>query len=188
MQIPLEVRFRNMSPSEALKTNISEKADKLEQLFDRIIACRVMVEAGHKHHKKGNLFHVRIDLTIPGHEIIVNKEPSQHHSYTDVYVAVRDAFDNMQQQLEHYVERKRGDVKTHEAPSHGRILELNPDEGFGRIETPDGRNIYFHRNSLINTDFDKLKVGTEVRFDEEQGNLGPQASTVKIIGKHHIVE
>ena len=60
MQIPLEIRFRNMSPSEALKTNISEKADKLEQLFDRIIACRVMVEAGHKHHKKGNLFHVRI--------------------------------------------------------------------------------------------------------------------------------
>ncbi len=187
MQIPLEIRFRNMSPSEALKTNIREKADKLEQLFDRIIACRVMVEAGHKHHKKGNLFHVRIDLTIPGHEIVVNKEPSQHHSNTDVYVAVRDAFDNVQHQLEHYVERGRGDVKRHETPLHGRILELNPDEGFGRIETPDGRLIYFHKNSLINTDFDKLKIGTEVRFDEEQGNLGPQASTVKIVGKHHLI-
>jgi cold shock CspA family protein len=146
-----------------------------------------MVEAGHKHHKKGNLFHVRIDLTIPGHEMVVNKEPSQHHSYTDVYVAVRDAFDNVQHQLEHYVEQKRGDVKRHETPLHGHILELNPDEGFGRIETPDGRIIYFHRNSLIDIGFDKLKIGTEVRFDEEQGNLGPQASTVKIVGKHHLI-
>ncbi|MEE9542924.1 MAG: cold shock domain-containing protein [Thermodesulfobacteriota bacterium] len=79
-------------------------------------------------------------------------------------------------------------MKIHEVQPHGRISELFTDEGYGTIESSDGMEIYFHRNSVLNADFDKLEIGTEVRFVEEAGEKGPQASTVKVIGKHHLVD
>jgi cold shock CspA family protein len=93
----------------------------------------------------------------------------------------------MRRQLEDYARTLRGDVKTHELPDHGHIVELVPAEDYGRIETPDGRSVYFHRNSVLDGDFDDLEEGAEVRFAEESGAEGPQASTVHVIGKHHIV-
>jgi cold shock CspA family protein len=63
-----------------------------------------------------------------------------------------------------------------------------PMEDFGRIATADGRDVYFHRNSILDVDFDQLKIGDEVRYAEEDGEAGPQASSLHLIGKHHIVE
>lgn len=188
MQLPLEITFRNMDSSEALESNIREKADKLERYYDRIMSCRVAVEAQHRHHHKGNIYHCRIDLTVPGKELVVSREPHRNHAHEDPYVAVRDAFDAMRKQLEAFARQQRGEVKTHEAPPHGRVIELVPSQDFGRIGTADGREVYFHRNSVVNGDFEKLDVGSEVRFVEEAGDEGPQASTVSVVGKHHIVE
>jgi cold shock CspA family protein len=112
----------------------------------------------------------------------------EHHSYTDVYVAIRDAFDSMRRQLEDYVRHQQRQLKTHEVPVHGKIIELDPYADCGRIETSDGKQVYFHRNSLVDADFDKLAVGAEVRLSEEMGEQGPQASTVHLIGKHHIAD
>ncbi len=78
-------------------------------------------------------------------------------------------------------------VKAHEVPPHGRISELFADDGYGQIETADGRSVYFHQNSVLNDKFSELDVGTEVRFSKEQGDEGPQASSVRLVGKHHIV-
>jgi cold shock CspA family protein len=122
---------------------------------------------------------------VPGDKLVADREPDAHHAYTDVYVAIRDAFDTIRRQLEDYERRGRRQVKAHEVPHHGRVIELNPEDG--RIETPEGRLVYFHRASLVGGDFDALETGTEVRFDEEMGDRGPQASTVHVIGKHHIV-
>jgi len=83
--------------------------------------------------------------------------------------------------LEDYERRRRGDVKRHTGKAHGGISELDSAQGFGRIETEDGRLIYFHCNSLIDGRFEDLTTGTEVRFAEEAGDLGPQASTVYVI-------
>jgi cold shock CspA family protein len=130
---------------------------------------------------------VRVALTVPGKELVTDRDPGKHHAHEDAYVAVRDAFNAIQRQLETYTEKKRHDVKSHKDPDHGRIAELKPAEDFGRIETSDGRLVYFHRNSILGTDFDKLSEGIDVRFFEEQGEEGPQASTVKVVGKHHIV-
>ena len=188
MQQPLQVTFRNMKPSGAHKAMVEKKAEELERLYGQIIHCRVVVEAHHKHHHKGNLYHVRIDLTVPGSELVVSREPEEHHAHEDVYVAVRDAFNAAGQQLEEYAGRIRRDVKTHEVPPHGKISELNTEEGYGKIESSDGREIYFHRNSVLNADFDKLKVGAEVRFVEEEGDKGPQASTVRVVGRHRAVD
>jgi cold shock CspA family protein len=93
----------------------------------------------------------------------------------------------MRRQVEDYVRRRRGQTKAHEVPPHGRIVELNPAGNYGRIETPDGRLVYFHRNTLIDADFEKLEIGAEVRYDEEMGERGPQATTVHVAGKHHLV-
>jgi cold shock CspA family protein len=132
------------------------------------------------------LYHVRIDLTVPGAELVASREPHDNHAHEDVYVAIRDAFDAMRRQLEAHARRQRGDIKTHDTPPHGRIVELNSDGDFGRIETPDGRLIYFHRNSVMEAAFDRLDIGDRVHFAETMGELGPQASTVHLEGKRHV--
>lgn len=185
MQLPLQIVFRNMEPSPAIEAKVRERADKLERFAERIMSCRVAVEERHRHHRQGNLFHVRIDVKLPGTEIVANREPAEHHAHEDVYVAIRDAFDAVQRQLEDHVRLRRGDVKTHEPMLHGRVIEHYSD--YGKIETPDGRIVYFHKNSVVDGHFEDLGVGSEVRFVEETGELGPQASTVHVIGKHHVV-
>jgi ribosomal subunit interface protein len=177
-----------MEPSEILEANVREHADKLNQFYDRIMSCSVIVEQDHKHHRQGNLYHVRIDLTVPGKELVVSRESEKNHAHEDVYVAIRDAFRAMRRQLEDYTQRQRGYEKYHEVPPRGRVSALFPTEDYGIIEDADRKEIYFHRNSVVDIDFEQLEVGSEVRFHEEQGVKGPQASTVKPIGKHRVIE
>ncbi len=187
MQLPLQVTFRKMEHSDAIEASIKEKAAKLERFYDHIMSCRVIVESHHKHHHQGNLYHVRIDVKVPDQELVASREPDQHHAHEDVYVAIRDAFDAIHRQLEHYVTSRRGDIKSHDVTPHGHISQLVPEENYGMIKTSDGREIYFHRNSLIDYPFDQLAVGANVHFSEEMGEKGPQASSVHIEGKHHVV-
>jgi ribosomal subunit interface protein len=182
MKIPVQVTFRGFPPSAAVETKVREKAAKLDQFFPHIMGCRVVVEAQHKHHQHGNLYHVSIDLTVPGRELAAGRDPKAHQAHEDIYVAIRDAFDAARRRLEDYAQKLRGEVKAHQSPNLGRVAELAPAADFGRIETPDGRLVYFHRNSLLGADFDRLEKNAEVRFAEEQGLEGPQASSVHLIG------
>jgi ribosomal subunit interface protein len=187
MQTPVQITFRNVDRSEAVEDRVKQLADKLERYFQPIIGCRVMIEANHRHHHKGNIYHVRIDLTVPGAELVVSKEPGDNHAHEDVFVAVRDAFRAITRKLEDYARKLRLDVKHHETPPHGRISEIQPVQGGGLIETSDGREIQFWSTSVVNHDFEKLSVGDEVRFVESDGEEGPVASTVHVVGKHHVV-
>lgn len=116
MKVPLQVTFHGTDPSPAVEDRVRERATKLERLCSHIIGCRVVIEAPHRHHQHGQIFHVRIDITIPQHEIVVSREPSQNHAHADVYVAIRDAFDAAERRLEDYVRQQRGDVKNHSHP------------------------------------------------------------------------
>jgi ribosomal subunit interface protein len=186
--VPLvELAFRNMDASPAVEDRVRARIAKLAQFHDHIMACRVVIESHHRHHHKGNLYHVRIDLTIPGGELVVNREPGEHHAHEDVYVAVRDAFDAMTRQLQDAVRKQRGKVKHHEAPPHGHIREISPGADYGVIETSDGREIRFSSKSVVDYDFAKLEVGDPVRFTEVDSDDGPAASTVHVEGRHHIV-
>ena len=187
MQIPLEIRFHNLDRSPEIEAAAREAATKLERFAEQIIRCQVTIEAPHKHHHRGNLFSVTVDVRLPGGEVVASRTPSAHHAHEDVRVALRDAFDAARRQVQDRVRVRRGKVKAHETPAHGEIVALDVDAGFGRIRSADGREIYFHRNSVLNADFSLLEVGAEVRFDEEPGEQGPQASSVHLIGKHHIV-
>jgi len=182
MQVPLHISFRNMEPSAAVEAKVRERAAKLDRFFDRITSCRVVVEAPHQHHHQGKLFHVRIDLSVPGGELLVNRDPAKQHAHEDVYVAIRDAFDAARRRLDQYVAQRHGSVKTHIEPPVGRIARLFPIEGYGFITAADGREVYFHRNSVLGETFARLEVGTAVVFVEEAGDKGPQASTVRLVG------
>ena len=105
-----------------------------------------------------------------------------------VEVAIKDAFAAARRQIEALAQRASGEVKLHEIEAHGRVSKVRADDDYGFITTPDGRDIYFHRNSVIDNAFDRLSVGSEVRFSEELGEKGAQASTVHLVGKHHLSE
>ena len=186
MQIPLQITFRDMEQSDAIEKAVRDKAKKLEQFTD-IMSCQVAVEMINKHQNKGTLYHVSINLTVPSGEIVVSRDHGIDHSHEDIYVAIRDSFDAARRQLQDHHRISHQKVKAHEIPPHGRVSELMPEVGYGRIETSDGRSIYFHQNSVLNEEFSRLEVGSEVRFAEEQGEEGPQASSVRRVGKHHIV-
>ncbi|HTQ36946.1 MAG TPA: HPF/RaiA family ribosome-associated protein [Steroidobacteraceae bacterium] len=178
MQIPLEIEFRNMDRSEAMETKIRELAAHLERFGAPIIRCHVAIEAPHRHHRQGRLFETNVRLTVPGREIVIRQPRPQDHSHEDAYVALRDAFRAAQRQLEDFVRIRRGDVKTHAGMPHGQVSEIDRERHSGRIETADGRLIYFHGNAVLGRSFGELTVGTTVHFVEEAGDLGPQASTV----------
>jgi ribosomal subunit interface protein len=180
MRLPLQVTFRHMEPSAALEARIRALAQRLDRFSGHVMHCHVTVEAPHQHQKQGQLYEVRIDLTVPQAEIVAHREHRARHSHEDVYVALRDAFRAVRRQLEDYEREHRQDVKHHESGLHGRVSELYPAEDFGRIESSDGRSIYFHRHSVLGEDFERLTTGTPVRFVEEPGDHGPQASTVHV--------
>ncbi|MGA9665867.1 MAG: ribosome-associated translation inhibitor RaiA [Gallionella sp.] len=124
MQIPLQITIRDIEHSDALEAHIREKAEKLDEFFERIMSCRVVVEMPHKHHHQGKQFNVRIDIGVPGSEIVVNRDHAE-----DVYVALRDAFDAAKRQLEDYARKMRGDVKTHHT-------KWRPEAGDGEPDVP----------------------------------------------------
>jgi len=184
MQLPIQIAFHNMDRSEVLEDKVREHAAKLDEFCDHIMSCRVVVEVPHHHHHAGNQYQVRIDVTVPDGEIVVNREAPEHTAYKEFDVALRDAFDAARRQLEDYVRRRRGLTKEHEALPHAKVSKLFPEEGYGFLQTPDGREIYFQRHSVLHEAFDRLQIGTEVSFAEEAGKKGPQASTVKLVGRH----
>ncbi|MDE2342491.1 MAG: HPF/RaiA family ribosome-associated protein, partial [Betaproteobacteria bacterium] len=139
---------------------------------------RVTVGIIQKHKHQGKLFNVRVDLTVPGSEIVVNRDKAE-----DVHVAIRDAFDAARRQLEQYSRRIRGDVKTHEPEARGKVARLFPEQGYGFIEKDDGTELYFHRYNCVHPAFDQLQVGDGVRFLEEAGSDGLQANRVHA-GRH----
>jgi cold shock CspA family protein len=127
------------------------------------------------------------------HGRLKDLEEEEHHKESEIEsvhryaaVAIREAFDTARRRLEDVAREQRGAVKTHDVPAHGEVVELERADGYGVIQAGENR-IYFHRASVLDDAFDELTIGTAVAFAEEQGEKGPQASTVRILGKHHYV-
>jgi len=191
-EFPIEISFRNMDHSDAVEACVREKIDGLERFYDHIHYCRVMVGALHRRSHKGYLYDIHITLGVPGPDIQVSRTGPRDHAHEDVYVAVRDSFNAATRMLEDHVRVARGKVKAHETPLHGKVALIFPQlkGSYGFITTSDGLEVYFHENSVVDGSFDDLHTGSEVRLviAEGEGDEGPQASTVKPIGRHHVVE
>jgi cold shock CspA family protein len=196
---PVQITFRNVPSTEEIEEEIRARALKLGTFYSPITSCRVLVEAPARHRQEGYSFHIRIDLTVPQGEIVVKRAPTLYPGERDIggerrqkqmetrperkhlKVAMREAFDAARRRLQDHARRIRMDVKAHEPASQARVTKLFPVQGYGYIETPDGREIYFHANSVINGRFKNLKPGSEVSFAEEAGEKGPQASSVRLV-------
>lgn len=181
MQTTPRISFDDLPVDEQVRDAALEHIDALERFWDRITSCDVVIAQPHRRHREGRLYSVRIDLAVPGGEVVVNREHHLDHAHEDVFVAMRDAFAAAARQLEDRVRRLRGAEKAHTERPRGQISQLFPLQGYGFLETPDGREIYFHRNALSDPDFRAADIGTPVFFREEAGDEGPQATVVQVI-------
>jgi cold shock CspA family protein/ribosome-associated translation inhibitor RaiA len=198
MLLPVQVTFRNMKDEAGLKELVQTETAKLERFYDRISSCRVVVEHPQRA-GSSKVYHVRIDLGLPTGELVVKHMPTLHGALQDAKAdksrkeaasvllhktpqrAIHEAFHEMRRRLQDYSRRQVGFVKSPQKMAQGAVKEIFPDQGYGFLETADDRRIYFHQASVLDGHFDRLRAGTNIRFAEEMGDNGPQASTVKVV-------
>lgn len=172
--LPLQLTIRDMTNSEALQAVIRKKAAKLQTFCNRITSCRVVIDFQQKHKHRGKLFNIRIDVTVPGKEIVSTRKSSE-----DIYIAIRDGFNALCRQLEEHSRKRNGRVKAHNHVNHGYVTRIVTDEGYGFIEDVLGDQYYFSITNASYPTFEKLMVGDAVEFVPESMSGGLQA--------HHVV-
>lgn len=187
MDTPIEIAFVNMESSDALERLIHERAEKMHRYFDRITRVRVAVEVAHRSQAGPKGYQTRIEVHVPGQDLVVSQSPGDAQDHFDAYRAVRDAFDAMDRQLDGHSKklrtRDKAPMSAGEGPPQGRVLRLFPDYGF--IEATDGREIYFHRNAVVDGTIADLAKGQPVEMaliEAPDNAMGPQATTVRAIG------
>jgi cold shock CspA family protein/ribosome-associated translation inhibitor RaiA len=187
MQTPVKIEFQGMEARPHIQAELAKHVDELEQRFGRVTACRVVLKGPGGHHRTGGLYEVNIRLALPdGREVNIDRTAQADERHSDLDFAINDAFKRARRQLQDQVRELQGQVKHHEGPPVGTVVQLDPLGEFGLLETSDGQEIYFHRNSVLDGDYPNLAVGSHVTYFEEMGEKGPQASTVKLMRKHSL--
>jgi cold shock CspA family protein len=176
----LEIYFDGLDKSEFVEEKIKERFQKLLRYESGIMGAYITVESPHQHRQRDRLYRVKIKLDLPTKSLNLSRDHWKNEAHRDVYVAIRDAFKSVERQLKEYNRIKRGDVKVDFKPKRAKISKIFYEQGYGFLETDDARELYFDANSVLADKFDKLELGQEVRYSEEPGNEGPQASTVAI--------
>lgn len=185
MDSPVQIDFQGMAPSEPLRGAIARHVAELETFCGRVTGARVVLKAPTPHHRTSSLYEINIHLGLPdGRAVDVGRTPHQDERHADPRFAIADAFRRARRRLQDQARRLRGDVKHHDDQPIGTVRRIDPAARFGFIETADGRDVYFHAHSVLAGGFGRLKPGTRVAFCEEAGEKGPQASTVRRLGKH----
>lgn len=183
MDRPLEIAFHNLDPSPAIETALRERVAKLEKRFDHLIGCRVSVERLHNQHRTGNIFEIHLTLSVPGRDLTVSRQPQklkENYANPDIHASIQEAFDAAERRLEAFKGRLRSDTSAPSASAlSGQVALIEPGADHGFILTSTGSQLYFHRHSVTNWRFDKLKQGDRVYYVEEQGDTGPIATKIR---------
>jgi cold shock CspA family protein len=179
MQQETRVTFQGMPVSDEIQAACWKQVERLERYYDRITSCRVLVAEPHHHHRKGTHSAIKIELTVPGGVVVVDREPPDEHPDEKLEVALHHAFAMARRRLQDFVRRQRGDTKAHRALPQGKVTRLDVLGGFGFVEREDGRELYFHRNAVRGVELEDLEPGESVRFAEELGERGPQARWIR---------
>lgn len=180
--LPIQITIRDIPGSAALESHIRSKSSKLKQFYDRMTSCRIVVEFEQKHKHRGKLYNVRIDVTVPGKELVVTKKSSE-----DLYVAIRDSFNALIRQLENHSHKRHGRVKSHNDVMHGHVARLREDEGYGFIEGRDGNEYYFSVTNVKHPGFERLMIGDAVEYIAEPIKDGWQACHIVRERNHQAV-
>lgn len=187
MQTPFEIDFQHMPADPRIRERIAGRIAELEQFFGRITACRVVLKGAGGHHRTGGPYEVRIHLALPdGKAVDVGRVPQKDERHAEIGFAINDAFRRARRNLQDKVRLMRGAVKDHAGQPVGTITRIDPSGEFGFLRLSDDREVYFHRNSVLNGGFKRLAVGSRVAIAEKMGEKGPQASTVRLLGKHRL--
>jgi len=114
--IPVQITFRHIEPSAAVETRVRELTDHLGVFSDRIQSCRVVIDSPHRHHHQGKVFNVKVQLALPGEDVVVDMERPDRDGHEDVYVVLRDAYDAAKRQLQQRMSMLRGETNLREKP------------------------------------------------------------------------
>lgn len=187
METPLEIEFQGVSPGLTLQSFIEDHVANLEKRYGRITACRVVLRGPGQHHRMGGIYEVNIHMTLPtGRDVNISKARNADERHANVNFALNDAFKRARRQLQDRVRKIQGKVKHHEGPPLAKVKEIDFSGEYGFLEAADGREIYFHKNSVVGATISDLAAGARVSFAESRGDKGPQATTVKPLGKHSL--
>jgi ribosomal subunit interface protein len=187
MQTAPEVIFKDVDRSSWVEDYIAERCAHLEKFSQEITRCHVTISQEAASHRKGNRYSVMVEVRMPKHhDLAVKKQKQILDMQTQLPAVINEAFGALEKQLKKTVALRRHDEKAHvDGQPHGTVEKLFGDQGYGFIRTvDDDRQFYFHRNSVLHDDFERLTVGTEVRFTPQVGDEGPQASSVQVVARH----
>ena len=186
MQTPVEIDFQGMTSTPKIQAAVAAQVVRLEERFGRATACRITFKAPSGRHHTGGRYEVNIRLALPGgREINVARTPDADERHADLAFALNDAFKRARRLLQGHARRLQSRIKQHDSPPIGTVVRVDPSGEFGFIESASGQELYFHRNSVLD-DPQHLAPGARVSFAEAIGDKGPQASTVKLLGKHRL--
>jgi ribosome-associated translation inhibitor RaiA/cold shock CspA family protein len=188
LQVPLEISFHNIESSPSAEEEIRARVSELERLYDRLISCRVRIDQRAKDLTGTIPPVVHIDLGVAGRgDLVVSHEPDhllRKYQHPDLHKAINEAFRIAERRLLDVKELRADQSKAPphdvESQSLGQIAEVTPEQDFGFLMTKEGGLLYFHRNALLNGDFDHLARGDEVHYNETVGDTGPIATKVRV--------
>lgn len=183
METDPQIVFEHMDPSDALRQRVLDELAELERFYGRITSARVSLSVPPREHRKGYLYRTNIHLLLPGgREVAVSNTPNPARAEDDMYASVDGAFATARRQLQDEIRRMEGDVKSHSlgVEQIGQVIRLFPQDGYGFIVTPSGHEVWFSQRKVKHNEFKNMKVGTRVYFEEELGDKGPLATTVRV--------
>jgi ribosome-associated translation inhibitor RaiA/cold shock CspA family protein len=188
MQVPVEIAFHNIESLPWAEEEIRTRIKKLEKIYDRLTSCRVRVDQRNRNPTGTIPPVVRIEMGIPGRkDLVVSHEPDhlqRKFQAPDLRNAIHEAFRIAEDRLVELKNQRQGRTREpqHDAENQflGQIAELRPEGEFGFLLTKEGGLLYFHRNSLLSGDFDRLRQGDEVYYVEDVGDTGPTAIKVRV--------
>jgi len=182
-QLPLQITFHRINPSQAVESAIRERAAGLERFRHQITRFHVIVDMPHQHRHRGNHYAIRIGITTPAGEVFVTRDPSLDDSHKDFQSVLRDAFDAAAQHLESDAQRSQTATQGGAHAPPGRVTRIFPDQGYGFLTTVDGEEIYFHQSSVSEDSFARLSVGSNVSFTvaPEDADQGARAASVQLL-------
>lgn len=185
MQEPLEISFRGVEKNKDMEDLIQKEIEKLERICDSIIRAHISVERPQKHQETGNPYRVRISISVPRNpELVAVQEPGEEDMHKPLHAVIKSTFKKSRRQLKKYMAKRKREVKSHphEQPN-AIVVKIFKDQGYGFLKNLEGKEVYFHKNSVLRGGFDSLEIGAGVHYIEEEGEKGPQASTVRIVDK-----
>lgn len=186
MEEALEISVTDIEKTDQLESLIRERSERLENVCADLVSCHVAVSRPHEHQKSGSGYRVWVEARVPPNQQFVGNEQSSHGELHDqVDTVVRRAFDAVERQLKEHSERmrdaQRRQIDKEDVP--GVVTVIDPEKRFGIIKTVTGRDVYFNQGAVLNNDFDRIEIGTAVRYEDEPGDEGPRATTVQIVDK-----